>query len=52
MQALRAPSGTSSGVIARELHLKRTPTLEFVYDHSIDEGMHDTGDAAVGGWRG
>jgi ribosome-binding factor A len=27
------------GAIAAELRLKRTPTLEFLYDESIDRGM-------------
>lgn len=39
LQALRKAEGYLQGVIAHELRLKRTPTLEFLYDHSIDEGM-------------
>ena len=35
--------GSSHGIlqreIARELRMKRTPTLEFVYDESIERGM-------------
>lgn len=38
-EALRAAHGFLQGVVARELRLKRTPELEFQYDHSIDQGM-------------
>ncbi len=37
---LRSAEGFLQGVISDELQLKRTPTLEFVYDESIDRGLH------------
>jgi ribosome-binding factor A len=39
MQVLRAAEGVLQGAINDELHLKRTPTLEFVYDESVDRGF-------------
>ena len=39
LKGLRSALGYLQGVINDELHLKRTPTLEFLYDESIDEGM-------------
>ncbi len=39
LQALKGSHGFLQGEINRELHLKRTPELEFVYDESIDTGM-------------
>jgi ribosome-binding factor A len=39
LKGLRSALGYLQGVINAELHLKRTPTLEFLYDASIDEGM-------------
>jgi ribosome-binding factor A len=39
MAGLRSADGYLQGVINSELHLKRTPALEFLYDESIDEGM-------------
>jgi ribosome-binding factor A len=39
LQGLRAARPYLQRHIADELHLKRTPTLEFVYDASIDQGM-------------
>lgn len=39
LEALQAAQGFLQGEIARNLHLKRTPELEFLYDHSIDQGM-------------
>ena len=39
LEGLRSALGYLQGVINDELHLKRTPTLEFVYDESIDLGM-------------
>lgn len=39
VEALRAGQGVLKAEINRELHLKRTPELEFVYDESIDTGM-------------
>ncbi len=37
--ALRSAHGYLQAVVNEELHLKRTPALEFVYDESIDRGM-------------
>lgn len=37
--ALRSAHGFLQGVVNDELHLRRTPSLEFVYDTSIDRGM-------------
>ena len=39
LAALRSAEGHLQGVINQELHLKRVPALEFVYDTSIDRGM-------------
>jgi len=39
LEGLRSAHGLLQGRINDELHLKRTPTLEFVYDASIDQGM-------------
>lgn len=39
MRVLRAAEGVLQGAINDELHLKRTPTLEFVYDESVDRGF-------------
>ena len=39
LEGLRSSEGFLQEIINRELHLKRTPKLEFVYDESIDEGM-------------
>jgi ribosome-binding factor A len=39
LKGLRSALGYLQGVINTELHLKRTPTLDFIYDESIDEGM-------------
>ena len=39
LEALRAGQGVLKAEINRELHLKRTPELEFVYDESINTGM-------------
>jgi len=36
---LRAARPYLQRLIGDELHLKRTPTLEFVYDSSVDQGM-------------
>lgn len=36
---LRSAEGFLQGVINDELHLKRTPALEFVYDESVDRGL-------------
>jgi ribosome-binding factor A len=39
LAGLDSSHGVLQGVIADELRLKRTPTLEFVYDKSIDRSM-------------
>ena len=39
LEGLASSHGFLQASIARELRLKRTPTLEFVYDESIDRGM-------------
>jgi ribosome-binding factor A len=39
LQGLRSAHGVLQRVVARELRLKHTPTLEFVYDDTSDRGM-------------
>jgi ribosome-binding factor A len=39
LEGLRAARPYLQRLIGDELHLKRTPTLEFVYDSSVDQGM-------------
>jgi ribosome-binding factor A len=39
MAALGAAHGLFQKAIGRELRMKRTPTLQFVFDESIDRGM-------------
>jgi ribosome-binding factor A len=39
LAGLRSAEHFLQSVINRELHVKRVPALEFVYDHSIDHGM-------------
>lgn len=39
LQVLKGSHGFLQGEINRELHLKRTPELDFVYDESINTGM-------------
>jgi ribosome-binding factor A len=39
LTGLGSAHGLLQGAIAAELRLKRTPTLEFLYDESIDRGM-------------
>ena len=39
LSGLRSAHGPLQTAIATELRMKRTPTLEFVYDSSIDRGM-------------
>ena len=39
LEGLTSSHGFLQGCIADELRLKRTPTLEFVYDDSVDRGM-------------
>ena len=42
LAGLASSHGVLQAAIARELRLKRTPTLEFLYDESIDRGMRIT----------
>ena len=39
LAGLASSHGILQAAIASELRLKRTPTLRFVYDESIDRGM-------------
>jgi ribosome-binding factor A len=39
LEGLRSAHGFLQGLIASELKLKHTPTLNFVYDETIDRGM-------------
>ena len=39
LQGLRSAHGVLQRVVARELRLKHTPTLEFVYDDTSERGM-------------
>ena len=39
LQGLRSAHGILQRAVAAELHLKHTPTLEFVYDDTADRGM-------------
>lgn len=39
LAGLRSSHGLLQAAIAAELRLKRTPTLDFAYDESIDRGM-------------
>jgi ribosome-binding factor A len=39
---LASAHGILQSAVADELRMKRTPTLEFVYDESIDRGMRIT----------
>ena len=39
LAGLQSAHGPLQATIAAELRMKRTPTLEFVYDESIDRGM-------------
>ncbi len=39
MEGLRAARTFLQRLISDELHLRRTPTLEFVYDATVDHGM-------------
>jgi ribosome-binding factor A len=43
LAGLASSHGVLQADIAAELRMKRTPTLEFVYDDSIDRGMRITG---------
>jgi ribosome-binding factor A len=42
LAGLRSSHGVLQAGIAEELRMKRTPTLDFVYDDSIDRGMRIT----------
>jgi ribosome-binding factor A len=39
LDGLRSGHGFLQARIARELHLKRTPTLEFIYDDTTDRAL-------------
>jgi ribosome-binding factor A len=39
LEGLRSAAGFLQSKVGEELHMKRTPTLEFHYDDSIDRGM-------------
>ncbi len=39
LEGLRSAHGFLQGKVASELHLKRTPTLEFLYDDTTDRAM-------------
>jgi ribosome-binding factor A len=39
MAGLKSAHGVLQQSVARELRLKHTPTLQFVFDESIDRGM-------------
>ena len=39
LEGLNSSAGYLQSVIAAEVRMKRTPTLEFVYDDSIDHGF-------------
>jgi ribosome-binding factor A len=42
LSGLASAHGILQGAVAEELRMRRTPTLDFVYDHSIDRGMRIT----------
>jgi ribosome-binding factor A len=42
MAGLESAHGVLQQAVARELRLKHTPTLQFVFDESIDRGMRIT----------
>jgi ribosome-binding factor A len=42
LAGLASAHGILQGAVAEELRMKRTPTLEFAYDESIDRGMRIT----------
>jgi ribosome-binding factor A len=42
LAGLRSAHGILQGAVAEELRMKRTPTLDFFYDDSIDRGMRIT----------
>jgi ribosome-binding factor A len=39
LSGLASAHGILQAAVAEELRMRRTPTLDFVYDHSIDRGM-------------
>ncbi len=39
MEGLRSAHGYLQGRVASELYLKRTPTLEFAYDDTLDRAL-------------
>ncbi len=57
LAGLASSHGVLQAAIASELRMKRTPTLEFLYDESIERGMRisgllkDEGGAEPGGLR-
>jgi ribosome-binding factor A len=42
LAGLESAHGVLQGRLARELGLKRTPTLSFAYDHSVERGVRMT----------
>jgi ribosome-binding factor A len=42
LEGLASSHGVLQAQLARELRMKRTPTLEFVYDSSVDHSMRIT----------
>jgi ribosome-binding factor A len=42
LQALDGASGVLQARVNRELKLRRTPQLEFVYDRAVEHGVHMT----------
>ena len=39
LEGLQSSSGYLQAALGSELRMKRTPTLEFVHDHSVDQGF-------------
>ena len=42
LEGLASAHGVLQAAIASELRMKRTPTIEFVFDESVDRGMRIT----------
>jgi ribosome-binding factor A len=42
LAGLASAHGVLQGAVGTELRMKRTPTLEFVFDESVDRGMRIT----------
>jgi ribosome-binding factor A len=42
LDGLRSSAGFLQSQVGQEIRMKRTPTLEFVYDDSVDRGMRIT----------